>query len=244
MGGLGLITRRRAISSSPTEGKGYLKFADAEAFRILMGKGVSSDGVGITKEDAAKVTSIGTWFLANTVIVSFDEFEFFTAVTALSGGTNATRAFAGCTSLESVSLPITLTNLGTGTFQGCTALRRVSNLEYVSVISENSFNLSGIEEALLDNATSIGNQAFYQCSMLKKIRLKNVTNIANRGFRECRALEVIIIDNPTPPTIASNSFLESSCPIYVPDASVDAYKAATNWSGYASRIKPLSEYNG
>ena len=30
--------------------------------------------------------------------------------------------------------------------------------------------------------------------------------------------------------------------IYVPDNSVDAYKAATNWSQYADRIKPLSEY--
>jgi hypothetical protein len=30
--------------------------------------------------------------------------------------------------------------------------------------------------------------------------------------------------------------------IYVPDSSVDAYKAAENWSTYASRIYPLSEY--
>ena len=30
--------------------------------------------------------------------------------------------------------------------------------------------------------------------------------------------------------------------IYVPDESVEAYKAATNWVNYASIIKPLSEY--
>lgn len=30
--------------------------------------------------------------------------------------------------------------------------------------------------------------------------------------------------------------------IYVPDALVDSYKAATNWSTYASQIRPLSEY--
>ena len=30
--------------------------------------------------------------------------------------------------------------------------------------------------------------------------------------------------------------------VYVPNESVDIYKAATNWSTYADRIKPLSEY--
>lgn len=29
---------------------------------------------------------------------------------------------------------------------------------------------------------------------------------------------------------------------YVPDESVEAYKAAENWSKYADKIKPLSEY--
>lgn len=29
--------------------------------------------------------------------------------------------------------------------------------------------------------------------------------------------------------------------IYVPDASVEAYKKATNWSQYADRIYPMSE---
>ena len=32
--------------------------------------------------------------------------------------------------------------------------------------------------------------------------------------------------------------------IYVPNESVEAYKAATTWSGYASRIKGISEYTG
>mgnify|MGYP000472681990 CR=1 FL=1 len=30
--------------------------------------------------------------------------------------------------------------------------------------------------------------------------------------------------------------------IYVPDDSVEAYKTATNWSNYADRIRPISEY--
>jgi len=32
----------------------------------------------------------------------------------------------------------------------------------------------------------------------------------------------------------------NNCQIYVPAASVDAYKAATNWSSYASRIQAIA----
>jgi len=31
----------------------------------------------------------------------------------------------------------------------------------------------------------------------------------------------------------------NNCPIYVPSASVNAYKTATNWSTYASRIQAI-----
>ena len=33
----------------------------------------------------------------------------------------------------------------------------------------------------------------------------------------------------------------NDAPIYVPDDSVAAYKAATNWDGYAARIFPISD---
>jgi len=31
----------------------------------------------------------------------------------------------------------------------------------------------------------------------------------------------------------------NNCPIYVPAASVDAYKSASGWSAYASRIQAI-----
>jgi hypothetical protein len=34
----------------------------------------------------------------------------------------------------------------------------------------------------------------------------------------------------------------NNCPIYVPDAAVEAYKTATNWSQYSDRIYPISVY--
>ncbi|MBQ5394617.1 MAG: hypothetical protein IIU62_06250, partial [Alistipes sp.] len=49
-------------------GSKYIEFADPEVFRVLMEKGVSSDGVGITTADVEAVTDIGTWFKGNTEI--------------------------------------------------------------------------------------------------------------------------------------------------------------------------------
>ena len=46
----------------------------------------------------------------------------------------------------------------------------------------------------------------------------------------------------TPPTLGANAFNNTTCKIYVPDASVSAYKAATNWSTYASRIFSLTQF--
>ena len=45
-----------------------------------------------------------------------------------------------------------------------------------------------------------------------------------------------------PPTLSNkNAFsgIPNDCVIYVPAASVDAYKTATNWSNYASKIQAM-----
>ena len=50
------------------------------------------------------------------------------------------------------------------------------------------------------------------------------------------------MESETPPTITSYSFANTNnAPIYVPDASVTAYKTATNWVLLASRIFPISD---
>ena len=55
--------------------------------------------------------------------------------------------------------------------------------------------------------------------------------------------KVLVMKAVTPPTIQNNTFmgLSNTAAFYVPDESVEAYKAATNWSAYASRISPISQ---
>lgn len=57
----------------------------------------------------------------------------------------------------------------------------------------------------------------------------------------------VIVRATTPPSLAgaliNTSWVYATVgELYVPDASVNAYKEATNWSRYADIIKPLSEY--
>ena len=64
------------------------------------------------------------------------------------------------------------------------------------------------------------------------------------------SMKILVCLAPTPPnTSASGNALIGSAgslqAIYVPDASVEAYKTTTyKWKNYATKIKPLSEYTG
>ena len=72
----------------------------------------------------------------------------------------------------------------------------------------------------------------------------DVTNILEYAFYQCLGVIEYVFNSTTPPALANiNAFtdIKSSCKIYVPDASLAAYKAATNWLTYADYIYPLSE---
>ena len=57
----------------------YIPFADSNVEAVLLANGVG-DGLGITYKDAAKVTSISTWFKGNVDITSFNELQYFTGI--------------------------------------------------------------------------------------------------------------------------------------------------------------------
>lgn len=86
--------------------------------------------------------------------------------------------------------------------------------------------------------------AIYGNVKLKEIVLdSNIKSIEWGCFYKCKNLEKITINTITPPTMESNSFnnTNSTFKIYVPANSLNAYKTATNWSAYASRIYPIEE---
>lgn len=192
---------------------GYIIFEDAEVARICAENW--GDGTGITLEQAAAVTTIRIAFRGNATIVSFNELDKFRGVTGL------TDAFAGCASLQSINL---------------------NNIRTVSrSASDGCFFGSALIEAIMPNAVSVGTWGFRGTTLLERAFLgQNCASIASWGFNNCTKLSWLVCAAATPPTLNSNA-LSSKPNIYVPDASVAAYREASVWSSYASRIFPISQ---
>ena len=278
----------------------YIQFEDAEVERVLMSKGISSDGVGITMEDAAKVTSIGKWFQNNTTITSFDELQYFTGVAFLGVDTSSYNggAFNGCTNLRNITLPKSVKAIRNGSFMNCTSLRTIGGLENVEEIRNRAFygcsqwnedvefpsltslvsttftnsgikgfsaaklssiagsdnynfgafsNCDALTKVSIPMVADVGRVAFSLCDNLEEIELPSATAIGVQAFYGCSKLKKIICRATTPPTLGGvNAFssTNSALVIYVPDASLEAYRTATNWNSYADRIHPLSEIEG
>ncbi len=152
-------------------------------------------------------------------------------------------AFNSCTSLKSITIPDNVTSIGNYSFQNCTSLTSITIPIGVTSIGAYAFTYCTSLKSITipDNVTSIGNNAFNNCISLSSIEIPNsVTSIGDRAFSNCKSLSSITVNAATPPTLGKNVFNNTNDrPIYVPAASVDAYKSATNWSEYASRIQAI-----
>ena len=93
-----------------------------------------------------------------------------------------------------------------------------------------------------DGTTTIKYGTFHSCSNLTSVTIpSSVRTIGSYAFYNCNGLTSITSLNTTPPTLGTNVFFNvpATCPIYVPSASVNAYKAAANWSSRAKYIQPI-----
>ena len=92
-----------------------------------------------------------------------------------------------------------------------------------------------------DSVTEIGGHAFSYCTSLTSVTIgDSVTEIEFGAFSNCTSLKEVYCKPTTPPSGYYNMFddNDSDRKIYVPRASVDAYKAASYWSKYKSYIEP------
>ena len=92
-----------------------------------------------------------------------------------------------------------------------------------------------------NNVAIIGNEAFYFCTGLTSVTIgSGLTSIGTGAFRYCSSLTGVTVNATTPPTLGAYAFSDyNNCTIYVPAASVNAYKSASGWSDYASRIQAI-----
>ena len=122
-----------------------------------------------------------------------------------------------------------------------------------------------IDKSITDivcGAETIGNNAFYYCYYLERVDLLNAETISTSVFYRCHSLKTLILRSSRLCTLSNtNAFSycyhllgttdatynpngDKDCYIYVPSALIEDYKAATNWSTYASQFRTIegSEY--
>ena len=198
-----------------------IQTAKADIKASIEAKGVTIPSSALINQYADYVDQIQTGGGGNEDLIDLIERDI-TTLNIPSGTTSiGNYAFYYCNRLTSVTIPNSVTSIGEYAFYSCTGLTSVT---------------------IPNSVTSIGNYAFYYCSGLTNIIIPDsVTTIGNYVFRDCSGLTSVTIQATTPPTLGANAFLNTNANlvIYVPAESVDAYKAATNWSTYASRIQAI-----
>ncbi len=99
-----------------------------------------------------------------------------------------------------------------------------------------------------DGVSSIGKQCFSDCNSAVSVTIPaSVTSMSILLFAECKNLKDIHVKGDKPATLEESEkssdaftrldFAAQGITIYVPSASVDAYKSAPVWSKYADYIK-------
>ena len=178
--------------------------------------------------------------------------------------------FSGLTSLEKVNIPNSLVYIdNANVFLNCNlkSFEAYGPLEYIggstfrnnknlvsciipnaviTLLENNLFQGCGSLESfdIPETVTSIGGACFNGCSTLKHLVIpERVTRIRYAAFGGCLSMEYFILLSVTPPALENQDAFSNTnnCPIYVPATSVSAYKTATNWSNYASRIQAIPD---
>lgn len=151
--------------------------------------------------------------------------------------------FQGCTALISAAIPSSITEIGQNALYNCSGLTSVSIPNSVTTIGRSALSNTALTSINIPNSvTTIDIWALGGNSNMENIKIGNgVTSILNNAFKNCTSLLGITLLAVTPPTLAHTNAFDSTnlCRIYVPAASVNAYKAAANWSSYASRIQAI-----
>lgn len=151
----------------------------------------NSDGE-LSKQEAAAVTTLGTVFKNKTDITSFDEFQYFTGLTAVEAD-----AFYNA-SLTSIVLPNTITEIKLRAFSR-TRLTSIQFPEGLTTIGERAFdNAESLEYVKFPQSLEKIDYYAFQATAIRHIFIpQNVTYIGDETanpFSGCKKLVSIVVD--------------------------------------------------
>ena len=177
----------------------------------------------------------------------FSNCDKLTSIDIQSLPDTSSKTFMGCHSLTTVNNTSVLAYVGLNAFDGCTNLTTI-DMSGITHIWGSGFNkCSSLTTVNLPSIVDIGSSgydAFRECRSLTTVDLgPNIKYIYNRSFYNCSSLTSFTCRATTPPSLGAAAFngTPANLVIYVPAESVDAYKAAKNWSTYADKIQTIVE---
>ena len=207
-------------------------------------KGTMPEDTAVTLQDGTLCISGGA-FRQCTGMISID---IPNSVTTIGG-----LAFSGCTGLTEVTIPSGVTLIGYNACENCTKLAKVT-INSNSILTANfdqSFSLedyfgSQVAEYILgEEVTAIGDYAFNKCEGLKSVTIGSaVRTIGNYAFSDFPELKDFYCYATNVPIVSRNTFQDSYinyATLHVPNASIDAYKAAATWREFGKIVAIESE---
>ena len=139
----------------------------------------------------------GLLYLSNCLI---EAMQNFANDYTIKDGTRiiAGGSFFGCTSLTSVTIPNSVTNIGNKAFYNCKSLTSITIPNNVTSIGDETFyDCESLTNVIIGNSViSIGYNAFVNCKSLTSVTFgKNLTSISFGAFQFCTSLTSVTIPN-------------------------------------------------
>ena len=132
--------------------------------------------------DALTTANIG-----NEGIIGVSAFSACNALTTATLGKTFTRinnyVFSGCSSLQGIVIPDSVTSVGEYAFSGCRSMTLAKIGKSVKTLGQNTFSgCSSLPEIILPQAlTTVNNYVFSGCSNLKTVIVDDRTTVLNLG---------------------------------------------------------------
>ena len=192
---LPFIGNRRGVSRDATSVFGYV-FRDSNS-----NNGISQNyGSGNLSSQIPE--SIRKVVVTDEVVVpygAFDNCSWIPTIVLNEGVTSVhPYAFRGCSALESMALPSSVTNIGNNVFFNCSGMTNLTWNGEVGIIPDYALaNCSSLGEILIPtNIKTIGVFAFSGCRSLTNLTIETgVQLISDNAFRNCSSLRRIEVPN-------------------------------------------------